>query len=139
MKTRTLLLLAVTCGIAILIAGTVQLLRVADQKNSTVEVRAGQVGKAGDASVVLDQPAAVQPGTVTVTVTLGGVDDAGGLDGFRLLAPNATRPVTGGTCTGFTEAPVQCTLTFDNSGLSGSTRALLFDRAGDRLRWALTA
>jgi len=135
-KTRTLLLLAVTCGIAILVAGTVQLLRVADQKSSTVQVDAGQVGTAGDATVVLDD-VAVDDGHLVATVTIGGVDDADGLAGFTMVAAGTTRDVGGGTCTGFTESPQQCTIEFDNTDLKGSTRLLLFSRAGDHLRWTL--
>jgi len=135
-KTRTLLLLAVTCGIAILVAGTVQLLRVADQKTSTVEVDAGEVGKAGDATVVLDD-ITVDDGHVVATLTIGGVDDAKGLAGFTMVAAGTTRDVRGGTCTGFTESAQQCTIEFDNTNLKGSTRLLLFNRAGDKLRWTL--
>ncbi len=138
MKTRTLLLLAVTCGLAILVAGTVQLLRVAGQKSSTTQLAVGQTGHAGDATVVLDA-VTVEPAAVTATVTIGGVDDANGLDGFTMVAAGTTRNVGGGTCHGFTDAPTQCTLTFDNTALKGSTRLLLFTRADDDLRWTLAA
>ena len=135
MKTLTLLLLAVACGLAILVAGSVQLLRVVGQENKVTQLSVGDTGRAGDATVRVDRAPAWQADTLTVPVTLGGVDAADGLSGFRIVAAGATRPVDGGTCQGFTEAPVQCTLTFDNSGLEGSTRVLLFERASDRLRW----
>ena len=135
MKTRTLLLLAVVCGLAILVAGSVQLLRVVGQENEVTQLVVGDTGVAGDATVVVDRAPDWQAATLTVPVTLGGVDDPAGLSGFRLVAAGATRPVSGGTCRGFTEAAAQCTLTFDNSGLEGSTRVLLFERASDRLRW----
>ena len=137
-KTRTLLLLAVTCGLAILIAGSVQLLRTAGQRNTTKLVAIGETGRAGDASVVVDA-VDVQPATVSVTVTLGGVDDPHGLDGFTLVGAGSTRPVDGGTCNGFTVDETQCTLLFDNTGLGGSARLLRFDRADDNLRWTLVA
>ena len=137
MKTRTLLLLAVVCGMAILVAGTVQLLRVAGQKNTTTVVALHDTGRAGDATVVLDGIAA-EADAITLTVTLGGVDDADGLDGFALVAAGSTRPVSGGTCQAFTVAATQCTLVFDNQALGGSARTLLFERAGDRLRWPFT-
>ena len=138
MKTRTLLLLAVVCGMAILIAGSIALLRTAGQKNSRTLVAIGATGRAGDATVAVDR-VDVQQDVVTVTVTLGGVDDADGLDGFTMVAAQSTRPVDGGTCTGFTTTATQCTLTFDNADLDGSTRVLLFDRADDHLRWTLVA
>ena len=102
MKTRTLLLLAVVCGMAILVAGTVQLLRVAGQKNTTTLVRIGETGRAGDATVVVDG-VDVQPDAVTVTVTLGGVDDADGLDGFTMVAAGSTARSTAAPATAFTE------------------------------------
>jgi hypothetical protein len=137
-KTRTLLLLAVGCGLAILVAGSIALLRTAGQKNSTTLVAIGATGRAGDATVAVDA-VDVQPDVVTVTVTLGGVDDADGLDGFTMVAAQSTREVEGGTCAGFTTTATQCTLTFANTDLDGSTRVLLFDRADDRLRWTLVA
>jgi hypothetical protein len=135
-KTRTLLLLAVTCGMAILIAGTVQLLRVADQKSSTTSLQVGQTGRAGDATIVLDG-VGIDPQHVVATVTIGGVDDASGLGGFTMVAAGTSRDVEGGTCAGFTVASQQCTIEFANTDLKGSTRLLLFSRAGDRLRWTL--
>ena len=41
MKTRTLLLLAVVCGLAILVAGSVQLLRVVGQENEVTQLVVG--------------------------------------------------------------------------------------------------
>ena len=57
--------------------------------------------------------------------------------GFTLVAAGTTREVGGGTCTGFTKPTQQCTIEFDNTDLKGSTRLLLFSRAGDHLRWTL--
>ena len=48
MKTRTLLLLAVTCGIAILVAGMFVLLRL-DHQTTAAPLGIGQQGVAGDA------------------------------------------------------------------------------------------
>jgi hypothetical protein len=135
-KTRTLLLLAVTCGLAILVAGTLQLLRVADQTSSSALLAPGSTGKAGDARVVL---VAVQAdaATVTATIDVSGVDDAAGIAGFTMVAPEEPRAVTGGTCRALTVAPQRCTLVFDNSGLRSATRQLLLRRAGEQLRWLL--
>jgi hypothetical protein len=135
-KTRTLLLLAVTCGLAILVAGTVQLLRVADQTSSSALLAPGATGRAGDARVVL---VAVQadPATVTATIDVAGVDDATGVAGFTMVAPEEPRPVTGGTCRALTVSPQRCTLVFDNTGLRSATRQLLLRRAGEQLRWLL--
>lgn len=136
MKTRTLLLLAVVCGMAILVAGTVQLLRVAGQENKTT-LGMHAAGRAGDAAVVVDD-ASLRAGELTVTVTIGGVDDDGGLAGFRLVRTGADPVgVTGGTCTGFSTAKQQCTLAFVDEGADGDQRLLLFSRADETVRWSL--
>jgi hypothetical protein len=137
-KTRTLLLLAVGCGMAILLAGTVQLLRVANQR-SAQRLGVGGSGTAGDATVVVDS-ASLTPQSVGVTVTLSGVADPAGLHGFTLVRSGSgkTTPVgpSGGTCAAITESPTQCTLDFT---VDGGDALLLFTRAGDTVRWSLTS
>lgn len=138
MKTRTLLLLAVTCGLAILVAGTVQLLRLAGQ--DTAELKAiGAAGTAGDATVVVTAFEEADD-VATVTVTLSGVDDPAGLEGFTLVGPGATTAPNqrgAGVCTGFTVAPVTCTLTFGTVAMQGADRLLVFHRAAETVRWKL--
>ena len=136
MKTRTLLLLAVTCGLAILVAGTVQLLRVANQSSSSPLLALGASGKAGDATVTLVSVQA-DASTITATISAGGVDDGNGIGGFTMVSAGSRRKVSGGTCTALTTAVQRCTLVFDNTGLKGSARQLLFDRAGQQRRWLL--
>ena len=138
MRTRTLLLLAVTCGLAILLAGGFQLLRLSNQHTQTALLIGGS-GTAGDATVkVVDFHEA--QGVAVVTVTLRGVDDPNGLDGFRLqtvnelLAPNQ-RDAT--ACAGITVAPVTCTLTFGTADAKGASRQLIFRRAEQQVRWRL--
>jgi len=135
-KTRTLLLLAVTCGLAILVAGTVQLLRVANQSSSSPLLARGASAKAGDATVTLVSVQA-DATTITATISAGGVDDGDGIDGFTMVSAGSRRKVAGGTCAALTNATQQCTLVFDNTGLKGSARQLLFDRAGQQRRWLL--
>jgi hypothetical protein len=139
MRTRTLLLLAVSCGLAILLAGGFQLLRLANQSTPAAALAVGSAGSAGDATVKVlgfDET----DGVAVVTVTLSGVDDPAGLDGFRLqtvnelLPPNQHDPKA---CTGFTVAPATCTLTFGTSGATGRSRQLVFRRAAQQVRWRL--
>ncbi len=129
-------MLAVTCGLVILVAGTIQLLRVADQTTGSPPVAAGATAKAGDASVTL---LGVQFDTATLTamVRIGGVDDPQGINGFTMVSAGSSRKVSGGTCQALTVAAQQCTLVFANSGLKGTPRQLLFGRAGVQLRWVL--
>jgi hypothetical protein len=138
MRTRTLLLLAVTCGLAILIAGTVQLLRLAGQETQPI-LGLGATGTAGDAKVRVEKFAETD-GVATVTVTLSGVDDPKGLEGFTLVVPEATvQPNQRGAdaCAGFTVAPVTCTLTFGTATVKAGDRLLVFHRAAQTARWKL--
>ena len=114
MRTRTLLLLAVSCGLAILLAGGIQLWRLANQEPPTPSLEVGGTGMAGDAIVTVTKATDAGDAFV-VTVTLAGVDDPDGLEGFTLvgvdLAVKPSSVVNPGSCTGFTVAPVECTLT----------------------------
>jgi hypothetical protein len=138
MRTRTLLLLAVTCGLLILVAGGIQLLRLANQERPTAPLRVGATGSAGDAVVVVES-VATRPDALVVTVQLRGVDDPDGLDGFSLIAPNRrlAHDPEQSTCEGFTIAPVTCTLVFTADDLTGTDRQLLFRRAEQQVRWIL--
>ena len=141
MRTRTLLLLAVTCGLAILLAGGLQLFRLSIQETPAPPLAVGATGSAGDAKVTVEDVATTGSALV-VTVTLAGVDDADGLGGFSLVAPNSrvapdTESTVRGACTGFTVVEVTCTLSFPTTGLTGTDRQLLLIRAEDQVRWKL--
>lgn len=145
MKTRTLLLLSVTCGLAILLAGTIQLVRLAGQAESAT-LGIGDTGNAGDAVIVVDAYAEdATQATVTVTLSWKGANDAPGLDGFGLANVAKVAPVDASegagsgdaACTAFTAEPVQCTLTFSTEGFEGPSRQLVFRRAEEQVRWKL--
>ena len=81
-------------------------------------------------------------GVMIVTVTLSGVDDPKGLDGFTLVGMPKPVDVVGNdtsatACTGFTVAPQECTLMFPTSTFTTADRQLLFIRAEERVRWIL--
>lgn len=138
MRTRTLLLLSVVCGLAILLAGTLQLLRLADQQ-ATETLGIGERGRAGDAVVVVDDYAESATRAV-VTVTISGVDDPDGIDGFALANVAAVVPPLAegpDACTELTQAATTCTLTFATEGFEGSSRQLVFRRAAEQVRWKL--
>ena len=99
----------------------------------------GGSGTAGDAVVTVQQ-VANEADALVVTVTVKGVDDADGVSGFSLIAPNkrlAPAPGAADACHAFTVEPVTCTLTFPTTGLTGSDRQLLLIRAEDQVRWNL--
>jgi hypothetical protein len=138
-RTRTLLLLAVACGLAILAAGAVLLLRVTTQDEVAAVVPIGQSVRVGDMSVTVEAVTERQ-GSVLVDVQIGGVDDADGAATFdlnvsgTLYAPDGS---AGNHC-GATTVQVQpCTLAFRLGADAGSSRVLLYQRGDERVRWDL--
>jgi hypothetical protein len=139
-KTRTLLLLALACGVAIMAAGAVLLIQLNRQADAAPPVPLGVAAEVGDMRVVVDE-AVEHDGTLDVTVTIGGVDDADGAAGFRLIASGrAAVPEAaagGGLCAATTTEPQRCTIRFDVSGVSGDSRVLFYERGDERARWVL--
>jgi hypothetical protein len=136
MRTRTLLLLAIGCGLVILLAGGVQLLRVGGQEQTAKLLEVGQPGQAGDVVVELVS-STITTDSVVAVVDVGGIDDAAGLAGFTLVGPGKVLPVTSSDCTGITVATVECQLTFATTAMRGTSRQLIFHRADQQLRWVL--
>jgi hypothetical protein len=140
-RTRTLLLLAVACGLAILVAGVVQLLRIANQDEAAAIVPVGQAVRVGDMTVTVEH-VSERPGTVLVDVEIGGVDDDDGSGAFRLnVSGELHQPdATAGNHCGATTVQVQpCTLAFRLEDDAGSSRVLLYQRGDERVRWDLAA
>jgi hypothetical protein len=136
MRTRTLLLLAVACGLVILLAGGIQLLRVGGQQSTSTLLGIGEPGKAGDVTIVLESSSATDSALVA-KVRIGGTDDPDGLDGFTLVGPGKVVAVTSSTCTGITVSERDCALSFETGSMQGTSRQLIFHRADDQLRWVL--
>lgn len=139
MRTRTLLLLAVACGLVILVAGTVQLLRLSDQDEATAAYDVGDTVPVGDLTVVVES-FAENDGEAVVGLTTSGVDDPDGTAEFRLVVPGESLVVTSrgaDACGVTTVAPVRCTLTFDVATVEGTSRTLVYRRGDDIVRWVL--
>ena len=136
MRTRTLLLLAIACGLVILLAGGIQLLRVGGQQQSAKLLATGETGKAGDVTVELVSSSIVDTSLVAV-VRVGGIDDPDGLAGFTLVGPGKVLPITTSDCTGIRVDQLDCTLTFTTTTMQGTSRQLIFHRADQQLRWVL--
>jgi hypothetical protein len=140
MKTRTLLLLALACGVAIMAAGAVLLVQLNRQADAAPPVPLGVAATVGDMRVVVDK-ADEHDGVLEVTVTIGGVDDPDGANGFRLIAsghaavPQQTH--TAGRCGETTTEQQHCTLRFDVSGARGDSRVLFYERGDERVHWVL--
>lgn len=141
MRTRTLLLLAVVCGLAILVAGVVQLLRVANQDDPPRAARVGERVLVGDMEVTVEG-VGERAGRLLVDVELGGVDDPDGGESFTLVVPSGALtpdPNAGNHCGATTVAVQPCTLSFRLADVSTSSRVLVYQRGDERVRWDLSA
>lgn len=141
MKTRTLLLLALGCGLMIMLAGAVFLFQLAGQDDVSPPVAIGEPVAVGDMTVVVEG-ADERDGVLKVEVTIGGVADDDGMAGFRLIASGrAVSSETGGAadaCSATTVDEQSCVVRFDVSQADGSSRVLFYDRGDDGARWVLS-
>jgi hypothetical protein len=135
-RTRTLLLLAVACGLVILVAGVIQLLRIAGQDEPAPAVPVGEPVRIGDLTVTVDGYAERDDRGV-VELSLGGVEDPEGTEDFRLVVPGASLSPDDDDCGGTTVATRTCSLTFDLSRTEGSSRVLIYRRGDEQARWVL--
>lgn len=141
MRTRTLLLLAVSCGLVILVAGGIWLLRLDDGGSAPTTFRPGDTAQAGDLRITV-LSATESDGRMVVDVRTSGVDDPLGFDDFKLLTGDLLDPVDPGDdpagCRTVTVAEQTCTLTYDTSAAEGEgLRVLVVRRGEDVRRWAL--
>lgn len=140
MKTRNLLLLAVACGLLILVAGGVKLLQVSNDTPRVDVLQVGESGRVGDMTVTVTGTQ-LTDGQLLVDVQLVGADDPDGATSFWLavagaqLEPDRAAP-DACAATSATE-PVSCVLRFDVSDVGGAGRLLVYQRAGERLRWQI--
>ncbi len=142
MRTRTLLLLAVSCGLVILVAGGFWLLRL-DGANETgsVTFAIGDTAQAGDLRITV-LSAAEGDGLMEVEVRTSGVEDPRGFDAFTLLTSDLLSPVDPGDdpagCRATTVAEQTCTLRYDTSAApTDGVRVLVVRRGEDVRRWSL--
>jgi hypothetical protein len=143
-RTRTLLLLAVACGAAILAAGVVLLWRIGAEPDTPAAHVIGAPVEIGDLTVTVeDYEESAEQGVVTLQI--GGVDDPDGAAGFRLVVPERALAPAAATdappgpppCAATTEAAVRCVLVFDVGTVEGSSRVLLYRRGDEQVRWLL--
>lgn len=137
MKTRTLLLLSVATGLAIMLAAAVFLFQLSNQDDLVAPVEIGATTTVGDMSVTVLRADEVD-GRLLVGVTLGGAGDDDPADEFRLIASGRPVALASSTCppTGDTE-PVTCEIAFDVSVADGSSRVLFYERGDQQSRWVL--
>ena len=138
MRTRTLLLLAVACGLVILVAGGVQLLRIAGQDEPAPAAQIGEPVRVGDLTVTVDGYAE-RGDRAVVELSLGGVDDPEGTIDFRLVVPGESLAPVEDACGGTTLVERACSLTFELGDTDGSSRVLLYRRGDEQARWILAS
>lgn len=138
MKTRTLLLLSVGVGLAILLAGGVLLLQLSNESAAVQPAEVGERVEVGDVSVtVLGAQETSQ--LFSVDVEVGGVDDD--ITSFALatgdvrLEPEVTP--NDGRCTEITVATQRCRVEFDVSVSDGPNRVLVLRRGEEQRNWVL--
>lgn len=138
MSTRKLILTALLCGLAILIAGGVKLIQVANDEKQVEILGFGDEATLGDMTVSVVGVERSADATL-VTVTMEGVDLAtGAADGWRLLADGrvqvpAAEANTNGCTTVAAESPTRCTVRFD---AAESAPTVAYVRAGEQRQWA---
>lgn len=140
MKTRTLLLLSVACGLIILVAGGVKLLQVATDRTEVPVLSIGDSSRIGDMTVSVKSISEGTTGT-EVLVAMSGVPGDVAVDGWRLLGDGeVVEPFTTvgvdvcGTSTTVPEdGAVECVVRFP---AVDSVQAVAYTRAGEQRQWA---
>jgi hypothetical protein len=142
MRTRTLLLLAIGCGLAILLAGLFLLLRIDRADTPATRLAIGDTTQAGDLRVTV-VAADEADDLMRVTVRIGGVDDAEAVDDFRLVVSGALiEPLPAvqagaAACRAVTVEEQTCELVFGTAAVQGTARGLVLRRGEDQRRWDL--
>lgn len=137
MKTRNLLLLALGCGLAIMLAGAVFFFQLATQDDVEPPAPIGEPIAVGDMTVTVEQVDETS-GVVRVEITIGGTADADPSDEFRLIASARPVPRAASTCRASDVRDQTCTVEFDVAGIDGTSRVLFYERGEDQARWILS-
>jgi hypothetical protein len=139
MKTRTLLLLSVGVGLAILLAGGVFLFQLSNETASVEPAAIGEAVSVGDVDVTV-VGVSETASLLAVDVEVGGVDDS--VDSFVLVTGDRRLDPLGtpadGRCSELTVAPQRCRLEFDVSAAEGSSRVLILRRGDEQRNWVLS-
>lgn len=138
MRTRTLMLLSLACGLAILFAGVALLIQLVNRADVEPPRAIGDEVTVGDMVVVVRSSGDVLDGSVVrhvVRLDIGGVDDPEGTDGFRMIASARPAPLLE-SCGATTVEVRPCELVFEVLD-DGGSRQLLYDRGDQTVRWLL--
>jgi deoxyribose-phosphate aldolase len=135
MSTRKLILTALVCGLAVMLAGGVKLFQMATEDVEAVVFSLGTSQTLADMTVSVTDVEQEADATL-VTVTMVGVEGANAAEGWRLLAngivisPLLTKTDCQNTTT---DAVITCVVGFPES--TGSV-TVAYLRAGEQSQWA---
>lgn len=145
MKTRTLLLLSVGCGLLILLAGGLKLLQVASDRTEVPVLEMGATARIGDMTVSVISIADGPDGT-RVVVRMAGVAGESVVEDWRLLGDGRVFEPSGaqddsqetGVCGRSSEVPegeepIECVIRFPSVD---AVQAVAYTRAGEQRQWA---
>jgi hypothetical protein len=135
MSTRKLILTALVCGLAVMLAGGIKLFQMATEDVEAVVFSLGTSQTLADMTVSVTDVEQEADATL-VTVTMVGVEGANAAEGWRLLAngivisPLLTKTDCQNTTT---DAVITCVVGFPES--TGSV-TVAYLRAGEQSQWA---
>ena len=130
------MLLALGCGLAIMLAGAVFLFQLAGQDEIEQPVAVGESAQVGDMTVVVTD-AVEDAGRLRVLLFLGGTVDDDPTAAFRLIASGRPLSLLSTTCPASSEALANCLIEFDVGSADGESRVLFYERGDDQARWVL--
>ncbi len=136
MKTRTLLLLSLGCGLAIMLAGAALLIQLSGQDDAVPPLEIGESAEVGDMGVVV-VAAREAGGELVVEIEIGGTRDDDPASDFRLIASGRPLRVAESSCPAAGPDTQRCDLRFDVSAADGSSRLLFYERGDEQARWLL--
>lgn len=149
MKTRTLLLLSIGCGLIILLAGGLKLFQVANDRTEVPVLELGTSSSIGDMTVAVVAVVDGDDGT-RVIVRMSGVPGEPVVDDWRLLGDGRVLEPSGAEdeSTGAAETiavcgrssvvpegfdPIECVIRFPSVD---AVQAVAYTRAGEQRQWA---
>lgn len=139
MSTRKLILTALICGMAIMLAGGLKLFQVVTEDKVAEVLTLGTDAKVADMTVTVTSVDKETWGTV-VHVRMSGVEGADGYEGWKILADgelasplmnDESGPVP--ACTTHAATPVECAIRFV---AAKGTVTVAYARAGGQSQWA---
>ena len=131
MSTRRLILLALVCGLAILLAGGIKLFQVADEDLSVEVLALGQSARVGDMDVTVTRVERRGDATV-VAVELGGVETPEGSAGWVMLGDGERHEPTTACGVVPAQGSTRCELTFAEVE---RVQAVAYARGGEQRQW----